>query len=134
MLWICLFILNICCMEGTRQHRHARQMLKDLNEVFQKDSRHFFGSSFVTLTEVDVSPDLSLAKVYFSVLPASEAEAVMERLSDLKSEVRKLLGLKIGKRIRKIPDLAFFYDDTQEKASKMDRLIDSLDIPKEKEE
>jgi ribosome-binding factor A len=44
-------------------------------------------------------------------------------------EIRKHLGNKIGKRVRKIPEIAFFHDDTEEKASYMDRLIDNLDIP-----
>lgn len=121
-------------MDGKRQNKYSRQILKDLSEIFQKDPRHFFGNSFVTVTDVEVSPDLSLARVYFSVLPISDADGVFERLDDVKSEVRKLLGNKIGKRIRKIPELAFFHDKTGEQASKMDKLIDSLDIPPENEE
>lgn len=121
-------------MDGKRQNKYSRQILKDLSEIFQKDPRHFFGNSFVTLTDVEVSPDLSLAKAYFSVLPIDKAESVLDRLNDIKSEVRKLLGNKIGKRIRKIPELAFFHDATGEEASKMDRLIDSLDIPPESNE
>ena len=116
-------------MDGKRQHKYSRQVLKDLSEVFQKDPRHFFGTALVTITEVNVSPDLSLARVHLSVLPIKDAPSVFERLEEKKSEVRKLLGLKIGKRIRKIPELAFFHDDTQEKAFKMDDLIDSLNIP-----
>ena len=95
-------------MEAKRQNKYSKQILKDLSEVFQKNPRHFFGNAFVTLTAVEVSPDLSLARVYFSVFPIKDAEAVFERLADVKSEVRKHLGNKIGKRIRKIPELAFF--------------------------
>lgn len=118
-------------MDGKRQNKYSRQILKDLSEIFQKNPKHFFGSAFVTVTDVDVSPDLSLARVYFSVLPISEAEDVFSRLNEIKSEIRKLLGNKIGKRIRKIPELAFFHDDTGEQANKMDKLINSLDIPPE---
>ncbi|MDH5608952.1 MAG: 30S ribosome-binding factor RbfA [Cyclobacteriaceae bacterium] len=116
-------------MESKRQHKFSRQLLKDVNEVFQKDPRHFFGSSFVTITEVEVAVDLSLAKIFFSVFPASDGEKVLESLNTKKSEVRKNLGNLIGKRIRKIPELAFFHDTTQEHASHMDRIINSLVIP-----
>lgn len=116
-------------MESKRQQKISRQIQKDLGEIFQRDPRHFFGSSLVTLTEVEVTVDLSIAKVYLSVFPVKDAEDVFFRLDNLKSEVRKILGNKIGKRIRKIPDLVFYHDDTEEKASHMDRLIDSLDIP-----
>ena len=120
---------NFGVMEAKRQHKVSRQIQKDLSEIFLKDPRHFFGHSLVTLTEVEVSPDLSLAKLYLSVYPIGDAEKVFFHLNEIKSEIRRLLGNKIGKRIRKIPELAFFHDDTEEKASYMDRLIDNLDIP-----
>ncbi len=116
-------------MDSKRQNKYGRQIQKDLSEIFQKDPRHFFGTALVTVIEVTVSPDLSLAKIYMSVLPSSQAEEVFDRMEERKSEIRKLLGNKIGKRIRKIPELAFFHDNTQEQALKMDNLIDSLNIP-----
>jgi ribosome-binding factor A len=116
-------------MESKRQQKISRQIQKDLGEIFQRDPKHFFGNSLVTLTEVEVTVDLSIAKVYLSVFPIKDAEEVFYRLDNMKSEVRKILGNKIGKRIRKIPDLVFYHDDTEEKASHMDRLIDSLNIP-----
>ena len=116
-------------MESKRQQKFSRQILKDLSEVFQKDPRHFFGNSLVTITDVEVSPDLALAKIYLSVFPIKDAEDVFFMLENKKSEIRKLLGNKIGKRVRIVPELAFFHDDTEEKATKIDQLIDSLDIP-----
>ena len=104
-------------------------MIKDLSEIFQHHFNHYFGHSLVTLTETDVSPDLSLCRVYISVLPIQNAPDIMDILNQRKSEIRKYLGNKIGKRIRKIPELAFFHDTTEEKASEMDRLIDNLNIP-----
>lgn len=116
-------------MESKRQHKFSRQIQKDISEVFQKDPKHFFGNSLVTITKVDVAIDLSLAKIYFSVLPVEKGQDVIDRLDEHKSEVRKKLGNLIGKRIRKIPELAFFMDEIEEQAAYMDRLIDSLHIP-----
>lgn len=112
-----------------RQQKYGRQIQKDLSEIFQKDPRHFFGNSLVTITGVDMSPDLSLARIYMSVLPIAQADDVFFNLDQKKSEVRKHLGNRIGKLVRIVPELAFFHDDTEEKASKMDRLIDNLHIP-----
>lgn len=116
-------------MAQKRQHKYGRQIQKDLSEIFQKDPRHFFGNSLVTVTGVEMSPDLSLARTYLSVFPIKDAEDVFFNLDEKKSEIRKLLGHKIGKQVRIVPELAFFHDDTEEQASKMDRLIDSLHIP-----
>lgn len=116
-------------MQSKRQHKFARQIQKDLSEIFQKDPRHFFGPSFVTLTGVEMSPDLGLAKVFLSVFPIKDADQVFFEINEKKSEVRKLLGNKIGKQVRIIPELAFIHDDTEERASQMDKLINSLNIP-----
>jgi ribosome-binding factor A len=121
-------------MESKRQHKFSKQIHKDISEVFQKDPKHFFGNTLTTITKVDVAVDLSLAKIYFSVLPVKEGQGVIQNLDAHKSEIRKKLGNLIGKRIRKIPELAFFLDEIEEKASYMDQLIDSLDIPPAPEE
>ncbi len=116
-------------MSGKRQIKFGKQIQKDLSEIFQRDTRHYFGNSLVTVTGVEMSPDLSLARVYMSVLPISNAEEVFDKLDHHKSEVRKHLGNKIGKQVRIVPELAFFHDDTEETASHMDQLIDNLEIP-----
>ena len=120
-------------MESQRQIKYGRQLKKDLAEVFQHNPQHFFGNALVTITDISVSPDLGLARVYLSVFPIKEAERVFENLNNLKSEVRLKLGKKIGSRVRIIPELAFFHDDTEEKASKIDKLIDDLDIKPEED-
>ncbi len=116
-------------MDSKRQHKFSRQILKDLSEIFQKDPRHFFNNSLVTITGVEVSPDLSFAKVFLSVFPVKDVEDVFYNIENKKGEIRRLLGNKIGKRVRIIPELAFFHDNTEEEASKIDRLIDNLKIP-----
>lgn len=118
---------------STRQQKFGRQIQKDLSVIFQKDPRHYFGNSLVTVTGVDMSPDLGLAKVYLSVFPIKDAEDVFFNLNEKKSQVRKHLGNKIGKQVRIIPQLAFVHDDTEERASRMDQLIDGLDIPPEED-
>lgn len=115
--------------QGKRTDKYGKQIQKDLASVFQKNPRHFFGNSLVTITGVDMSPDLGVAKVHFSVLPITQAEEVLDGLNAKKSEIRKLLGRMIGKQVRIIPELIFYHDDTAENASKMDQLIDGLDIP-----
>lgn len=120
-------------MESKRQVKFGKQIQKDLAEIFQKDAVHYFGSTLGTITEVSISPDLGLARVYISVLPIKEATKVFEQLDRLKPEIRLKLGKKIGSRARIVPELVFFHDDTEEKASKMDRIIDGLDIPPEEE-
>ena len=121
-------------MDTKRQHKYSKLILRDLAEIFQHDYRDSFGRAFVTLTGVEVSPDLSIASVYVSVLPNSEQEKVMETLGFKKSHIRGELGRRIGKQARIVPDLRFFLDETEEQAAKMDDLFKDLEIPPAEEQ
>ncbi len=121
-------------MESKRQIKFGKQIQKDLAEIFQKDSTHYFGSTLVTITGVSVSPDLGLARVHLSIFPIDQSKKIFDHLETIKGEIRLKLGKKIGSRVRIVPELAFFHDDTEEKATKIDSLIDNLDIPPLEEE
>ncbi|CAD5270085.1 MULTISPECIES: 30S ribosome-binding factor RbfA [unclassified Imperialibacter] len=121
-------------MESTRQQKYARLIQKELGEIFQRDTKHMFGKAFITITLVKMSPDLGFAKVYLSIFMASDRDEMLAQINERKSQVRKLLGQRIGKQVRIIPEIAFFIDDTEDHARKMDSLINSLDIPPADEE
>ncbi|MEO9805732.1 MAG: ribosome-binding factor A [Reichenbachiella sp.] len=121
-------------MSSTRQLKYAGLIQKDLSELFQRDSRHWFGNAFITITDVDVSPDLSFAKIYLSLMMVDDENAFLELVKSKKSEIRKALGLKIGKQVRIVPDLNFYIDDTQENAQKIEDILSGLNIPPAPEE
>lgn len=116
-------------MSSTRQLKYAGLIQKDLSEIFQRDSRHWFGNAFVTITDVEVSPDLSFAKIYISLMMVDDVNGFLELVRSKKSEIRKALGLKIGKQVRIVPDLNFYIDNTQENAQKIEDILAGLNIP-----
>jgi len=118
-------------METQRQHKYSKQILKDLAQIFQRNIQDYFRGAFVTLKEVKISPDLAIATVYVSVLPVSKGDEVMEIIGQHAKRIRGLLGNAIGKQARIVPQLRFFLDNTEEEATKMDSIIEKLDIPKE---
>lgn len=120
-------------MESKRQLKVARQLQKDLSDIFQKDMQATFGKTFVTITEVKMSPDLSQAKVYLSLLMSNDPEGLLKDIREKTKHIRNLLAIKIRHQVRIIPELLFFLDDTAEYAAKMDELISKLDIPPLKE-
>lgn len=121
-------------MDTKRQHKYSKLILKDLAEIFQHDYRDSFTPAFVTLTGVEISPDLGIASVHVSVMPNSEKERVMESLANKKSHIRGELGKRIGKQARIVPDLRFFLDETEEQAAQMDALFKDLHIPPAEDE
>ncbi len=116
-------------MESTRQQKYARLIQKELGEIFQRDTKHLFGKAFITITLVKMSPDLGFAKIYISMFLVENRAEMLATINGQKSQIRKLLGQKIGKQVRIVPEIAFFIDDTEDHAQKMDTLISSLDIP-----
>jgi ribosome-binding factor A len=58
----------------------------------------------------------------------------LEMIRERKSEIRKHLGNRIGKQVRIVPEIAFFMDDTLERANRIDNILSKLDIPPEEED
>jgi len=120
-------------METKRQQKFARVIQKELSETLQKEGWSFHGNSIVTITMVRMSPDLSIAKVYLSIFNAENNELLLNELRAKSREIRYKLGEKIRNQVRVIPSIDFFIDDSMEYVSKMEKLFDAINKPKEGE-
>lgn len=118
----------------TRQLKFAKLIQKEISDIFQRDKRGILDNAFVTIADVRVSPDLGLAKIYVSMMLAKDKQAILDKITSRKGEIRKALGNKIGKQVRIIPELAFYLDEVEENAQRMDSLINNLVIPKASKE
>ncbi len=119
-------------MSGTvRQQKYSKLILKELSDIFQRDKRGILGNAFITIADVRMSPDLSIAKVYLSMTLAKDKQAILSNIESHKSEIRKALGDRIRNQARIIPALVFFVDEIEENAQRMEDLIKNLNIPKE---
>lgn len=79
---------------------------------------------FVTITAVDISSDLSYAKVYFTNLIDNERETVTKALNRASGFIRGKLFDMVE--IRKMPELTFVYDESIEYGNKIEKIIDSI--------
>ena len=116
-------------METKRQQKFGRQIQKDLSDIFQKEFKMLFGNGMVTVTEVKISPDLSVARCYLSFLLIDDREAVMDQIDFQNKAIRNALANRIRKQVRIIPNLVFFLDDTAAYAAKIEALFEGLVIP-----
>jgi ribosome-binding factor A len=114
---------------STRQQKYGRLIQKELSDIFQRDKKSMLGNAFISIVDVRMSPDLSVARVYISMSLVKDKEKTLENINLHKREVRGALGEKIGKQVRIIPELAFFIDDVEEKAQRIENLIKDLNIP-----
>jgi ribosome-binding factor A len=106
-----------------------RQVIGDAVAGDLKDPR----VGFVTVTDVRTSPDLRQARVYVSVLGAdggvSEPQEREASLEGLRSAHGFLQGRLAGElRLKRTPTLEFIYDETTDRAMRVDALIDELEL------
>jgi ribosome-binding factor A len=127
-------IVNLFMAGTTRQLKFAKLIQKEISDIFQRDKRGILDHAFVTVADVRVSPDLGLARIYVSMMLAKDKQAVLDKITKRKGEIRKALGNKIGKQVRIIPELIFYLDEVEENAQRMDSLINNLNIPKASKE
>jgi ribosome-binding factor A len=83
------------------------------------------GLGFTTVTEVEVSGDLRVAKVFFSVFGSDEVKTkTMARLEEERSHIRGMIGSRL--RLRFVPELQFHLDGTMDRVDRINRLIKEI--------
>lgn len=117
------FTYNIKTMDSIRQNKVARLIQRDLSEMFQHECKEYAAGAMLSITTVRVSPDLSYAKIYVSIFPSELSDSVIKSLEDNNKNIRFILGRKVGKQMRIIPELRFFIDDSLDYIEKIDGLL-----------
>ena len=112
-------------MDSTRQLKVSRLLQKELGEIFQRETRLLFGNALITVTQVRVSPDLGVAKVYVSLFNVPDNAALLKLIQTHTKEIRMKLANRIKKQVRIIPNLVFFHDDSLDYAMRIDELLKS---------
>ena len=109
-------------MESTRQHKIARLIQKDLSDIFLRYAKRI-GGVLISVSEVRVSPDLSVASVYLSIFPDNREEALMNMIIEDTGSIRGQLGTLERHQLRIIPELRFFADETIQRMEHIDELL-----------
>ena len=110
-------------MDTQRQLKVSRLIQKELGEVFQRETKMLFGNALITVTQVRVSPDLGIAKVYVSLFNAPDNKALLDLIKVNTKEIRTRLSDRVKKQVRIIPNLVFFLDDSLDYAMRIDELL-----------
>lgn len=99
-----------------------RLIQKDLSEIFLRYAREMRGV-LISVSEVRVSPDLSIAHVYLSIFPQAKEQDTMARIKDDTSKIRGEMGRMERHQLRIIPELHFHLDETIDKMERIDQLL-----------
>ncbi|MCD4745775.1 MAG: 30S ribosome-binding factor RbfA [Bacteroidales bacterium] len=110
-------------METTRQNKISRLLQKELGLILQLENKNSFKGTLITVTKVNVTRDLSIAKVYLSLFATKDKEELLKNIRQKTKKIRYNLGLKLRNQLKAIPSLEFFIDDTLDYIENIEGLL-----------
>ena len=113
----------ICIVDQIRQNKVAKVIKMEISSLLTTKFKHLQGTTLVTVTDCSVTPDLSLARVFLSILDSGKRKYVMGLFENETKLIRLELGKKVRNQLRVVPDLRFYLDDSQDRASRIDELL-----------
>jgi ribosome-binding factor A len=110
-------------MKDIRIKRLSKQIQKDLSEILSNLNRDYFRGKMISVSEVRLTQDLSIAKVFLSIFPSENSEEILKQIEAMTKQIRFELGNRIRHQVRKIPELRFSLDKTFDEIEKIDKLL-----------
>ena len=114
-------------MASIRQEQVGELVRRNIGVVLQREGSYIYGAtSFVTVTEVQMTSDLGIARVYLSVFGTDDKQAVILKLEDEYPRIRQSVGARLRKHVRRIPELQFYLDDTLDEMYRLREVFTEL--------
>ena len=110
--------------QGSRPDRVADQLRSELATLLARDV-HDPGIGFVTLTRVQVSPDLQIARVFYTALGDDKSRAASRKALERAAPfLRRQIGARL--RLKRTPELTFIYDDSIAGQDRIEQILNEL--------
>jgi ribosome-binding factor A len=111
--------------QGNRPDRVAKQVRQALSEMLARGDVHDPGIGFITLTRVRMTPDLQLARVYYTQLgDGAERRDTAHALDRATGFLRRQLGGRL--QLRRVPELEFRFDESVGHQDRVEQLLRDL--------
>lgn len=117
---------NVHHMDSRRQLKIGSVIKEAFADILSREGKSIYGNAFVTVTNVKVTSDLSLARFYLSIYNSENPEEVVLRFDTHKYELKRKLSEKLRHQLRVIPEVEFFRDDTLDYVSHIDEVFKKI--------
>jgi ribosome-binding factor A len=118
-----------------RQKKIASVLQRDIVDVLQSAATQGgMRGVIISVTKVNVTVDLSIAKVYLSVFPNDKGSELLEGITSNAPLIKHELAQRTKHQLRRMPKLVFFIDDSLEYIDQIDRSLKGLDNPLDDED
>ena len=114
-------------METNRQKKIAGVLQKDLVEVLQSAARDGVKGVLISVTKVQVTSDLSQAKVFLSIFPNDKRTELLEGIKSNAPLIRHELAQRTKHQLRRVPALTFLIDDSLDYIENIDASLKGKD-------
>ena len=116
--------------ESNRQKKIAGVLQIDLANVLQNMLRETGQKGIIiSVSKVNVTADLSIAKVYVSVFPPDKASPIVAELNEVKPKIKHQIAQLTKHQLRKMPELSFFNDDSLEYIESIEKAVKGKENP-----
>lgn len=119
---LCRFVDNKTTL-AKRTDKLSKQLQRDLSEIIDAASKQLLNGTMVTVMEVQVTPDLGLAKVYLSLFNTKNKEQDLAIVNANMPRIRHFLAEKLKNQVRKIPELVFYLDERIDQVERIEFLL-----------
>ncbi|HMX40732.1 MAG TPA: 30S ribosome-binding factor RbfA [Saprospiraceae bacterium] len=114
-------------MESIRQKQIGELIRRYFSMILAEQGGYIYGREvLVTVTNVKMTPDLLAAKIYISVYGTENKQEVILQLEDNATRLRQALSGKVGKQMRRLPEIEFFLDDTVDEMYRVQELLNRV--------
>ncbi|WP_300487512.1 30S ribosome-binding factor RbfA [Flavobacterium sp.] len=122
-------------METNRQKKIGTVLQKDLVDILQGEVRkNGISNLIISVSKVSVTTDLSIAKVYLSIFPADKGPEILNAIRSNTPLIKHDLSQRVKLQLRKVPNLAFYIDDSLDYIEKIDKALSGDENPIENPE
>jgi len=112
--------------DGIRQKKVAGVIQEALTQIFQKIGLGVMDGGLMSISSVEMTPDLSVARVRLSFFNVPDPQQAIDKMQVKGSDIRGQLGNKIRNQVRIIPHLEFFRDDSLDEVFKLEELLKKI--------
>ena len=117
-------------MESQRQKKIASVLQRDLVEVLQgAATQGGMKGILISVTKVNVTVDLSIAKVYLSIFPIDKGAELLDGIKSNAPLIKHELSQRTKHQLRRMPQLIFYIDDSLEYIDQIDKSLKGTDNP-----
>lgn len=114
-------------MESKRQRQVAEIIKRNFSFVLQQEGPYVYGAKpLVTVTDVKVTPDMSMAKIYLSIWNTENKQEVLLMMEEEQARLKQAMANRVKRHLRRLPDMSYYEDETLDEMYKVDSMFNRL--------